>query len=540
MRLKTLVGTMLLVAVISSLLPHGRALGVSVSSNCIIIAEGSIAFLSAYADGLHALLDLLPADLQLGLSMTGQPTSLQLPTVLSRTRRAELHAFLEQTYPATNASPESDWETMLSSSISLLASRGRAKNTIIVLRAEASLPGNWQELAQMAADWGILLFDVDLSAPQVRESTALELRRPGQLAHAAWARLPELLGLATAELANLAYSDSGMQLGVLVPAGVQSLILQWDRTAVHQVLLTTPTGELVDPLDATFQAQLFEGPNYTCLHLTPAVLPTLHDWQGQWRINASGSIGLGVWFGDPAWLQASVRESKGQRIISVATSLWETLSRQEEVTVTLLDWRGKPLVQLNDLGINGDGMAGDEIYSAVVPSYAVAGPAKIRVSGTSEHQLGVLLPAASSEIEPVVTTDMSTSNKLLLVGLGLTVSGLGMAKGKRKSPPIWRISHQTIDGYWHKYDLTNRLVAGSGASCQIRLARQAATEQIRLRLTRAAELKLDVLSLGQATLVNDEPVLLGKQLEHGDRIAIGGEVLLVERLVNLRSGKHAG
>lgn len=539
MRLKILVSTLLLLAV---MLPLTMPTGASGSSNCIILVEGSAAFLSTYADGLHALLDLLPADLQLGLLVTGEATNLQLPTALSRTWRAELHAFLERAYPATDALPESDWEAMLRSSISLLASRASAKNTIIVLRADASLPETWPELTQTAAEWGILLYDVDLSAPQVRETVIREHRRPGQLANGGLARLPELLGLATAELTSLAYGDTGMQLGVMVPAGVQSLILQWDRVAMHQVLLTTPTGELVDPLVEAFQTQLFAGPSYSCLHLTPTVLPTLTDWQGQWKITASGSIGIGVWYTDPAWLQASVRETKGQRVLSLATRLGEMLPHQRlQVTVTLLDWRGKPLVQLNDLGINGDGVAGDGIYGAVLPSFVSAGPAKIQVSGGSERSLTVILPAASPAIATAVTAEAGLTSKLLIVGLGLTVSGFGMIHGKRSRPAVWRISHQGIDGYWHHYDLnTNLVLAGSGVSSQIRLARSTAVQQLRLRLAKDDALKLDILAREPITCVNDVQIYVGKQLEHGDRIRIAGETLLVERLANLRAGKHAG
>lgn len=539
MRLKILVSTLLLVAV---MLPLTMATGASGSSNCILLVEGSASFLSTYADGLHALLDLLPADLQLGLLATGESTNLQLPTALSRTRRAELHAFLERIYPAADALPEGDWEAMLRSSISLLASRASAKNTIIVLRADASLPQTWPELTQTAAEWGILLYDVDLSAPQVRETVTWEHRRPGQLANGGLARLPDLLGLATAEFASLAYGDTGMQLGVMVPAGVQSLILQWDRVTTHEVLLTTPIGDVVNPFDEAFQTQLFTGPSYSCLHLTPAVLPTLTDWQGQWKITASGSIGIGVWYTDPAWLQASVRETKGQRVISLATRLGEMLPHERrQVKVTLLDWRGKSLVQLNDLGINGDGVAGDGIYGAVLPSFVGAGPAKIQVSGESERSLTVILPAASPAPATAGAAEAGLTNKLLVIGLGLTVSGFGIIHGKRSKPAVWRISHQSIDGYWHYYDLnTNLVLAGSGVGSQIRLARSTAVQQLRLRLAKDDVLKLDILAQEPITCVNDVQIYVGKQLEHGDRIRIAGEVLLVERLANLRSGKHAG
>ncbi len=541
MRRKSLTFMIALLVFTSLLLPQGFAKEVQSSSDCIILVEGSVAFLSTYADGLHALLDLLPADLQLGLLATGQSTNLQLPVALSRTRRAELHAFVEQTYLDKDTLPESDWEAMLSSSVSLLASRGAVRSTIIVLRSDASLPERWEDLAHMAAEWGILLLDVDLNLPQSRQTASLELRRPGQFSNEVWARLPKLLGLATAELTSLAYSDSGMQLGVLIPAGVKSLILQWDRSAVHQVLLTTPSGELIDPLADSFQPQLFEGPSYTCVHLTPAVLPTLDDWQGQWRISASGSIGLGVWFCDPAWLQATVRETKGQRIISVATGLWEMAHRAgEQVTVRLLDWRGEPLLELNDLGINGDGMAGDDIFSTIVPSFIGPGPAIIQVSGSSVHQLTVMVPA-SSPWEPLVPDESDVTGKLLLLGLGMTISGWGMVRGGKKTSVTWRISHRAADGHWHSYDMTTRqMLAGSGDGCQIRLARQAATKQLRLRLTDKDELRLDVLAEGQAIFVNDVQVFIGAHLEHGDCIQLIDERLLVERLAYLRSGKHVG
>ncbi len=539
MRPKILVSTLLLVAL---MLPLTMSAGARGPNNCIILVEGSAAFLNSYAEGLHALLDVLPADLQLGLLVTGQPTNWQLPLGLGRTRRAELHAFLERTYPAADILRANDWEAMLSSSISLLASSAGAKNTIIVLRASASLPETWPELTQAAAEWGILLYDVDLSAPQIRETAVQEYRRPGQLANGGLARLPELLGLATAELTSLAYGDAGMQLGVLVPAGVQSLILQWDRAAMHEVSLVTPTGESIDPLAEAFQAQLFAGPSYTCLHLTPAVLSTLADWQGQWQIIASGPIGIGVWYADPAWLQPSVRETKGQRIISLATNLGEMLPRERrQVTVTLLDWRGKSLVQLNDLAINGDGVADDGIYSAVLPSFVGAGPAKIQISGESERTVIAMLPAASPATAGAVPVEVGLTSKLLIIGLGLTVSGFGMVRGKRSKPPIWRISHQSIDGYWHSYDLnTNLLVAGSGTNCQIRLARLTAGEQLRLRLAPDGVLKLDVLAPKPVTCVNGVQVYVGAQLEHGDRIRVADETLVVERFANLRAGKHAG
>ena len=135
---------------------------------------------------------------------------------------------------------------------------------------------------------------------------------------------------------------------------------------------------------------------------------------------------------------------------------------------------------------------------------------------------------ASSPWEPLVPDESNVTGKLLLLGLGMTISGWGMVRGGKKTSVTWRISHRAADGHWHSYDMTTRqMLAGSGDGCQIRLARQAAT-------------KLDVLAEGQAIFVNDVQVFIGAHLEHGDCIQLIDERLLVERLAYLRSGKHVG
>lgn len=540
MRKNQLIRITLLVLVTSFIWPC-IAMGATVAGDCIIIVDGSEDFLRTYADGLHAVIDILPADLEVGLMLAGQPTNMREPARLTRPNRAELHAFLERVHHSPDEVATSEWEAMLRSAISLLASRDGGKRSVVVLHSDSTLPDAWQDLVQLAANWGVLLYEVDLSVPQVREAAVLEHRAPEQFVNGGLARLPALLGLAAGELIAQVYVDTGMQLALSVPAGVTSLIFQWDRSVAPQVLLTTPTGDLVDPTSGIFQTQVFAGPNYTSFHLTQSVLPELDAWQGQWKISTSTSIGLGVWFSDPAWVQPSIRENNGYRIISLATNLDESASYQASTTVILQDWRGKPLVELNDFGINGDGVAGDGIYSAVLPSHVSAGPAMLHVQGgNSERLQPVSIPTASAaELIAADSPDIPV-HKFLAAGFGLVVSGFGMVQSKRSNPAVWRISHQGIDGYWHNHDLkADMLLIGSGEHCQIRLARTSAFEQVRLRQAKDATLRLAVLASEPALYVNDVQVYLSKHLEHGDRITVAGDTLQVEKLAQLRSGKHS-
>ena len=539
MRGKQLSCVMLLVLMASFLLPC-LANGASAVENCIILVDGSEAFLKSYADGLHAVIDILPAELEVGIMLAGQAAHMREPIRLSRARRAELHAFLERAHPIDEVA-DSAWDTMIRFAIDLLAGRGGGQGSVVVLHSDSTLPDAWQELMQLAAEWGVLLYEVDLSVPHVREGAVQEHRPPDQLAQWGLVRLLELVGLAAGELTAQAYSDSGMQLAFSVPAGVKSLTFQWDRSLAPQVLLTTPTGDLVDPQSDFFQTQLLAGPDYTSFHLTQSVLPQLSDWQGQWIISASNSIGLGVWFSDPAWLQPNIRETKGQRIISLVTNIDGMDPYPGNQMVVLQDWRGKPLIELNDLGINGDGVAGDGIYAAVLPSFVSAGPAILHVQGSSSERLQtVIIPAATPADSALMDSPDIPIHKFLIAGLGLVVSGFGMVQNKKNNPAIWRISHQGNDGYWHSYDLkTDMLLIGSGEHCQIRLARSGAFEQVRLRQVKDAELRLDVLAIKPSLAVNDVQVYIGKHLEHGDRITVAGETLLVEKLARLRSGKHS-
>lgn len=535
MKRKHLVVCLLATVLLNTLWAQRVTVGVGASSDCILVLEGTDAFLSRHGEGLHALIDLLPADRALGLMVTGQSNKVQEPALLSRLRRAELHAYIEQCYPAASVVAPEEWETPLAAAISLLASRGGANSTVVLLRAGTPLPDNWQEQVQWAAEQGVRLYELDLDVPW--SSTGIEPRLPRALASGGLASLLELLGLAPAPLTSLAFNDIGMQLALTVPVEVESLILQWDRSSAHSVLLTTPTGELVDPTLDDFQSRLFEGPSYTCLHLAPELLPTVSTWSGQWVISASGPIGVTVWYDDPAWLQAWVRETpSGQRLVCLATNLG---AESKPTKVTLEDVRGKTLLQLNDLGINGDALANDGVYSAHLPSFVLAGPAVIRLTGKSERLLLVDIPPAASVVVPLPDEKAEKAfDKLLLVGLVLTVSGAVMIPGPRRKLPVWRVSHQSVDGHWHCYDLKEpMLTAGSAVGCQIRLARAAAGEQLRIKVTRDDQLRLDVLASQPPVCVNDRQVYLCKVLEHGDQITIGGDRLFIEKIKYLRVGK---
>ncbi|NLW17430.1 MAG: hypothetical protein GX033_07290 [Firmicutes bacterium] len=534
MKFKQLIGCLLLIMALSTSWSTSATASLS-STDCILLTEGSTTFLDTYADGMHALIDLLPAERALGLMVAGQANSMLPPARLSRGRRAQLHAFIEQAHATSHEVNEIEWEIMLRAAMGHLTSAGKGSGTVILLRAETELPANWPGWLQTAAANGVRLYEVDLSVPLSRETGMLEQRQPGPLAHGGLARLPELLGLVAGELTSLAFNEAGLQLAVKVPAGVQSLILQWDG----QISLTTPTGHTIDLQAEPFQAQLFAGPGYTCLHLNPELLPEVVDWQGQWTISAAGSMGVGVWFNDPAWLQANVVERGGQRLICLATNM----SAGNLPVVILQDLSGKALVQLNDLGINGDAVANDGVYSAWLPSFVAAGPAILHVSGDKERSLAINIPAPVMPVDlPFVETpEKIPPNKLFLIGLMVVGSGLGMLLllGKKKEEPLWRISHQRVDGHWHCYDLVSpALTAGSGDICQIRLARTAAVQQLRIKQSKDGVLRLDVLSPEPAVCVNDKQVYLTRQLQHGDRITIGGEILITEQLKHLRVGRE--
>lgn len=543
MRLGKFATTLLLLIMTSSVLFQATAIaGARAPSSCILLVEASSSFLGEYADSLHALIDLLPTDLELGLGLLGQSAGLQPPQTLTRLRRAELHASIEHARSATELPPMNNFAADISAAISLLASKGQHKNTLIVLRSGAPLPDSWQDLSKAAIEWGILLLDIDLTAPQVRQTSVQELQRPDE---GALASLPELLGLAAADPQDLAYDTAGLKFGVTLPPGVRSLIVQWDRSKIQQVFVTTPSGERVDLLAAELQEQFFLGPSYVCVHLDAKVLPSLLDWEGQWQISAIGSSGLGVWFKDPAWLQATVHQSQGQRVISATTQLWQSGQEGEvPVTIKLFDWRGTHLVELNDLGLNGDNIAGDDIYSAILPDFIGAGPAKLQISGAADRQLLVMLPAPSQLAPPLQVADSKPAKAkhyFIALGLILSTSICGLIVTRKKTPVVWRISHRAADGYWHGYDMTSKAVLlGSSDSCQIRLARKIAGQQWRVRLTRQNELMLDILSTSKITTVNDSPVYIGKHLQHGDRIQIEGDTVLVERLQYLRAGRQAG
>lgn len=536
MKLRKLVASLLLVIALSLILPVKVGMGAGAFSDCILLLEGSEAFMSNHADGLHALIDLLPANRALGLMVAGQPNRVQTPAPLSRTRRAELHAFIEQCYPAIEEVTPQEWEGMLSSSINLLASQGNTNSTVFLLRAGTPLPTDWQQQVQAAAEQGIVLYELDLNTPWA--PVGIEHRLPSSVASGGLAFLLQLLGLAPAHLTSLAFNEEGMQLALTMPDEIESLILQWDRSSAHAVLLTTPDGNLVDPLAENFRSQLFEGPTYTCLHLTPDLLPEASDWPGEWVISASGPIGVTAWLGDPVWLEAYVRETAtGQRLVCLATNI---KPEPTPIKVILEDLRRKPLVQLNDLGINGDAVANDGVYSALLPPFVTAGPATIRLSGIRERSLIVNIPEATVVTTSVEEPEEQFNDKLLFAGLILAASGVGIIAGTKKKRPVWRISHQSVDGHWHCHDLeSSAIAAGSAAGCQIRLARATAGEQLRIKLTKEGQLRLDVLAPEPPVCVNDRQVYLSSLLEHGDRITIGGERLFVEEIKHLRVGKRS-
>jgi len=491
-----------------------------------LLIDGSPTWFNSHIDDLHTLIDLMPTDLGLGLVVAGHASDWQEPQRLTRTRRAELHAYLEQAC-ISGVSQSANWDRLIADSVDLLAKGMAVQRTIVILRETDPMLPSTSDWEERAADRGIVLLDIDCTRATFDSAGKLD---------DVWTFLPGQLGLRRVPVVSHRYDDGGMQLSVQVPAGAQALTLQWERSAGSQVLLHTPSGVQIDPLAFELMNYLYEGFNYTCLHLTPEALPDLDEWAGEWQISIPSSLGITVWINDPLWLNVDVQEVQGQRLLRAVASSVTDLPVVENLSIALLDRQGKPVLWLNDCGLNGDHLPADGIYSAYLPNFIGAGPFALEVKGQGHQQI-VYIPASNHELTKHAPLDKSKlSSASLVIGL------LGLAWAAAPMPtksPTWRVSHHTADGKTHIYKISDEtFLVGSDKKCAIILPRPAAALQFRLKLTPEDHLRLDVMSSTSLVLVNGERVFVSRQLEHGDLIQVADESLLVERFANLRCGKH--
>lgn len=512
-----------------------RASGKDGETTCLILLEDSVALEEAYIENLHALLDLLPGEMQVGLQIVAKDADLQIPLPLTWEHRAQLHGYLELVKSAPTDPMSDDWERMLKSGISFLASRRAARSTIVALHCSQPLPATWQDLQQTALDWGVQLLEFDLARAFDQQAFAQDAAAMAKRDMAA--ELLSYLGLTEVKVVQSAFEGGGMQALASIPAGIGSLILQWQRAPMQEVEVVAPGGCLLD-LDAdNLKEQIFEGAGYIALHLSPQALPQIVQWEGDWQINMSGPALLNIWFENPINVQATVYELGHYRLISIPAQDWLTAGKGEPSYV-LTDWRDRRILELNDLGVNGDLAAGDNIYSSFVPPYIGAGPAKLIIEG-AHTPIDVILPPPPRSVS-VPAGKVQIRDQLIFIGLGMAISGWGLACGSKKPAPRWRISQAGDGDFYRHYFHGKEMLAGTAKICQLQLAPPAAAQQFGLRLKEGDGLRLDVLSVAAKVFLNDERVFISHPLQHRDEIRVGCDTILIEEIAFLRVGRYAG
>jgi hypothetical protein len=495
----------------------GRAEGSQ--GSCILLVANLGEPATSQVAMLHALIDILPPGMPFGLASAGGGHDLLAPAALDTQRRLHLHCYLDGMLPTAATAGE-----LLRLAEQAVTRLDGDERLLLIWSASPLADRLATDLAQVAQTAGVrLLLASDPAGVAPLQGSAFR--------HNLLERILREIGLASATV------DDGQ--GVFqVSDATESLALLALQDSLAGVQLRGPDGTIYQPDADDFPGEVYLGANYACLHLQPADLPP-GAWSGEWRVQAGVQADLCVWLADQLRLQAEVFSGPGQRLVTA--SVWRGTRRvsAEELgypEVLLLDGGGQPLVWLNDLGLNGDAVAADSVYTASLPPFLhpLAGQLTVQLQGSVVRQADVLIDAFQPLPRParlVQRTAIITS--LLLGGLGLScVAALPAPE------VVWRVRHLSATGYQREFPLQRPLNAGSQRRCPIRLSAASAPVHLCLRPTAAGGVELRVLAPDLAVLVNGQQAFLCSTLQHGDVIQIAGEQLIIEDLRQLRVGRY--
>ncbi|MGI6357737.1 MAG: FHA domain-containing protein [Bacillota bacterium] len=515
------------------------ALASDPGQECIILVQSTPALLARQADTLHRLIDLMPAQWRLGMGFCGQ-TSLLRPAPLTLERRADLHAALQL---ATDNSlcNERDWQRLTMQAAEELANRAARETDahLIMIQQSGDTAVDWSyqsEVIRAARIMVTVLTEQPNGSlhPLVQQVSGQQRPLDGDYLSV----LLQQLGLGAGWLTQAVFSrDRSVSThSFFLDDAVDGFILLVEHAPSEAVTLISPAAEPWSVADT--EGEYLTAAGYTCWHVNKQQAAD-NSWVGDWQLTIPGQANASLWLLDRVRLEGAVVWEPAGRVVTA--SIWRGGARirpdaASSGMVALRDRNRNGLIMLNDVGLNGDRVAGDGVFSAWLPDFVhpIAGAATLEVQGYVYRQASLFVPGAAKQ----VLQPASRRPILPLAVAAMAAGGLGLIAMLPVSSSEWRLQHRSSTGYLRRISLGRRAIyAGSGQGCVIRLSANSGRRHLRFSLAGQAEVKLQVLQAEPPTVVNGRRIFLRAELTHGDTVQVENERVIVEHLPYLRLGR---
>lgn len=505
-------------------------------ASVVLIDPGSKA--ARELEQFHAFIDILPHSARLDVAVLplDNDGALQLMS-LDRDARAGLHVKLQN-----QAMPVVVTERMLIASfqqaVDTLA-RAPGERLLILASDNVSNSEGWNAAIAdaVASRVRVVLLtgdvhDSDFQHPLVRQTMGRQIGVTGTLLSG----VVQATGLLAVDLRTLSEQGAREAIFTLDANVALFTVFLGQSTDGMPIEVVTPAGQAVH-LDATAPGSIYAGADYTCWHLAKEDAIG-YGWDGTWSIKTGVPGQLAVWLLDSIELKAEAALVDGKRLLT--TSVWRSGSRLSASELSgerfqLISLNGEPLLLLNDIGIGGDLVPGDGVFSVVLPDYLLptAGSAVVRVDGRIQRSSSVrIVPLPSSPPATAYEARVIAGGLLALVGL------TGAVLCVRKRPADQVLRHTSAAGYHRVVPLVLQPVtAGTNHRCHLRMGVSSAPMQLRFRPNRKGVI-LDVLAVEPETYINGERVYLSRALRHGDEITVCDDRFVFQDRRQLRIGRR--
>ncbi len=505
--------------------------------DCIVLVQDNPGLLVRQADTLHRLIDLLPGHFRLGLAFVGQ-TELLAPAPLTLARRADLHAALHLA-DSTDQVTERDWQRLAMQAAEQLSIGARRESHLVIIQQSGGTSVDWSNQSQALRTAGIMVtMLIEQPSGSIHPLVAQVGGQQRPLNGNCLSALLQQLGLGGGWLTQAVFSRdrSVSTQSFYMDDSVDSFVLIIEHGPGDQITLLDPSARPL-PLPGGLSDRLTAA-EYTCWHVSRPQEASDFSWVGDWQLTMPGQAEASLWLSDQVRLEGAVALEPVGRVVTA--SIWRGGGRMHPASLSggTVNLRvGKESISLNDVGLNGDQIAGDGIFSAWLPDFIhpVAGMASLEVQGNVYRRASLFVPSAQA-----VVAAQSSLPVLPMAVLAMLVGGLGLLSvlRSRSEADLWQLEHLSSAGYASRITLGPRLLyAGSGDHCGIRLSAASGDRHLRFSVDEIG-VKMEILQSEPQTMVNGERAYLRTELAHGDVVQLGQDRLTVERLANLRRGRR--